>query len=56
MDRIIKTTSNENDLILDPFCGSGTTAISCLKNKRKFVGFELEKEYVDLAIKRLNDC
>ena len=56
LDRIIRIASNENDLVLDPFCGSGTTAISCLLNNRKFIGTELEEQYVNLAIKRLSDC
>lgn len=51
-DHII-SWSNENDIVLDPFIGSGTTAKMALKNGRKFIGYELSKEYVDIAYKRL---
>lgn len=40
---------------LDPFMGSGTTAIACIKEKRHFIGFELKKEYYDLSMKRIKD-
>jgi len=51
-DHII-SWSNEGDTILDPFMGSGTTAIACHREKRHFIGFELNKEYYDKAIKRI---
>ena len=51
-DHII-SWSNENDLILDPFMGSGTTAKMALKNQRNFIGFEISREYVDLANQRI---
>ena len=50
---LIKIGSNENDIILDPFLGSGTTAIACLKLNRKFIGIEKEEEYIKIAEKRL---
>ena len=40
-------------VVLDPFLGSGTTAIACLKERRHFVGFELNKEYFDIAQRRI---
>lgn len=46
--------SNEGDLVLDPFIGSGTTAVACIKEKRHFVGFELSEEYYKKAVKRIN--
>ena len=49
----IVSWSNENDIILDPFIGSGTTAIAAIKEKRNFIGFELNKEYYDKACKRI---
>lgn len=55
LDRIIKIASNKNDLVLDPFCGSGTTALACLLNNRHFIGTELDEQYINLAIKRLSD-
>ena len=46
--------SNEQDTVLDPFMGSGTTAIACVKARRHFIGFELSKEYYDEAIKSVD--
>lgn len=54
LNEIIKIHSNEGDLILDPFMGSASTAIACLDNNRNFIGFELNKEYYDLSLKRIN--
>lgn len=45
--------SKERDVILDPFMGAGTTALVATKLNRKFIGFELNPEYVDIAVKRL---
>ena len=53
--KIVLTSSNENDLILDSFMGTGTTALVCKNYNRKFIGFELKKEYVDVANKRLKE-
>jgi len=52
--RLIQLLSFEEDVILDPFMGSGTTAIAAIKNNRKFVGYELETEYIKLAEKRIS--
>jgi site-specific DNA-methyltransferase (adenine-specific) len=49
LERIIKASTNENDLILDPFAGSSTTGIAAVKLNRKFVGIELEKEFFNLS-------
>lgn len=43
----------ENDIWYDPYMGTGTTAVACIEEKRKFIGSEISKEYVDLANKRL---
>lgn len=51
--RLILNATNENALVLDPFMGSGTTAVACKQTKRNFVGFELSKEYCDICNKRL---
>jgi DNA modification methylase len=53
-DQII-TWSNQNDVVLDPFMGSGTTAKMCLKTNRKYIGFEISKEYCDIAQRRVQD-
>ena len=50
--RIILASTNVGDLILDPFTGSSTTGIMALELDRKFIGIDLEKEYLDLSIKR----
>jgi adenine-specific DNA-methyltransferase len=54
MDRIILSCSNEGNLILDPFMGSGSTAISCRNLKRNFIGCELDKNYYQVCIDRLS--
>ena len=50
---LVRTYTNEGDTVLDNCMGSGTTAIACIKEKRHFVGFELNKEYYDKACKRI---
>ena len=50
----IKSWSNEGDTVLDPFCGSGTTAIASYKLGRQFIGFEISKEYWKIANDRLS--
>lgn len=50
----ILSWSNEGDLVLDPFMGSGTTAKMALLNKRNYIGFEISKEYVNIAKQRLS--
>ena len=53
MERLIEMTTQEGNLILDPFMGSGTTGISCKNKGRQFVGFELDVEYFNLSTQRL---
>ena len=52
LERIILASSTENDLILDPFCGSSTTGIAANKLNRKFIGIDNLQEYLDLSIRR----
>lgn len=54
-NRLIQLYSFTNDIILDPFIGSGTTAISALKAGRKYVGYDISKDYIDLANARIED-
>lgn len=54
MEWLVQRLTNENDLVLDPFTGSGSTCIACLKNNRKFIGIELDNEYFDIAYNRIN--
>ncbi len=52
---LLKTYSNENEIILDNCMGSGTTGIACLNTNRNFIGIEKEKEYFDIAEKRIKN-
>ena len=54
-NKILSVHSNENDLILDPFSGSGTTAIACHNLKRNFICIEKDKDYFDISVKRLEE-
>ena len=51
--KYILASSNENELVLDPFCGSGTTAVCCKELNRRFLACDLNKEYLDWAVDRL---
>jgi len=53
IDRLVLACSNESDLILDPFMGSGSLAISCINNKRNYLGCELDEVYYDEIINRI---
>ena len=50
---LVRTYTNEGDTVLDNCMGSGTTAIACIKENRHFIGFELNKEYYEKAVKRI---
>ena len=50
---LVRTYTNEGDLVLDNCMGSGTTAVACIKEKRHFVGYEITKEYFDIAQERI---
>lgn len=54
IERIIKACSNPGDIIFDPFIGSGSTAEAAIRTGRKALGFEIRKDYIDLAGKRLD--
>lgn len=51
----VSSWTNPGDLVLDPFSGSGTTAIACLQTDRNFIGLEISPEYVSIANKRIED-
>ena len=53
MEYFIKTYSNENDLVLDPCMGSGTTGIACVNTNRKFIGIEKDEKYFNIAKDRI---
>jgi DNA modification methylase len=52
---LIFKTSPENGIVLDPFMGSGTTAIVALEMKRKFLGVEVSKDFIDLSLQRIEN-
>ena len=52
-ERMILSSTNEGDTILDPFAGSGTTGVACLKTGRKAIQIEQEEKYCEIAVKRL---
>ena len=51
---LVENSSNENDLVLDTFAGSGTTCVACKETGRRFIGMEIDKEYHKIAVDRLN--
>lgn len=55
MRYLIRTYSNKYDLVFDGYSGSGTTAAACIKEKRHFIGSELDEDYFDLSVKRLEE-
>ena len=55
MERIILTATNTNDLVLDCFCGSGSTLLACKKYDRNFIGIEKDKNYYEIAQQRLKN-
>ena len=55
MEWLVKTYTNEGDTILDPYMGSGTTAIACMNTNRNFIGIELDEHYFAVAKKRVEE-
>lgn len=51
---LVINSSQENEVVLDPFMGSGTTAVACQELNRRYIGYELSKEYYDICMDRLN--
>ena len=52
---LIENSSNENEIVLDPFIGSGSTALACIELNRKYIGFEIDEEYYDISNNRIDD-
>jgi len=55
IERIILTATNKNGIVLDPFMGSGTTAVVAKKNDRHYIGYEIVPEYVEIANQRIEN-
>ena len=55
INNLIINSSNEGDIVLDPFIGSGTTAVACQYTNRHYIGFELDETYYQTAIKRVEE-
>ena len=53
MEKLIKIHTNEDDIILDPFMGSGTTGVASLNLNRKFIGIEVNPKYFEISYQRL---
>jgi site-specific DNA-methyltransferase (adenine-specific) len=55
LERIVLAASDPGQVVLDPFCGSGTTGVACIRHGRRFIGFDLEPEYLAVARQRFED-
>lgn len=54
IEELLKRHSNENDIVLDPFMGSGSTGVACMNNNRNFIGIEADEKYFEIAKERLD--
>ena len=55
LDRLILAVTNEGDLVLDAFNGSGTTGVSCIRTNREYIGIEIDKKFIELSKKRFSE-
>lgn len=55
LEYLIKTFTKEGDVVLDFTMGSGSTGVACRNTNRDFIGIELDKDYYDIAVNRIND-
>jgi DNA modification methylase len=53
MEWLIKSFTNEGDLVIDPFMGSGSTGIACIRTNRRFIGIEMDQKYYESAVNRI---
>lgn len=56
LEQLVKTYTNENDLVLDSCMGSGSTGVACINTNRRFIGIEKDKGYYDIAKNRIEKC
>ena len=55
MEVLVNNSSQENELVIDPFMGVGSTGLACIKNKRNFIGIEIDENYFNIAKSRLEE-
>lgn len=55
ISHLVKLFTKENAVVLDPFMGSGTTAVACVQSKRNYIGFDINKEYIEITERRIKD-
>ena len=53
LERILLASTEEGQVVLDPFCGSGTTGVEAIRCGRKFIGIEVNEEYLEISKRRL---
>ena len=56
LEWLIKSYTNEGDMVLDNCMGSGSTGVACINTNRNFIGYELDEKYFEIAQKRINEC
>lgn len=56
MKILIENSSKENEIVLDPFMGIGSTGVACINTNRNFIGIELSEEYYNIAVRRINEA
>ena len=54
LEWLLQISSKENDLVLDPFMGSGSTGVACINTNRNFIGIELDENYFNIAEERIH--
>ncbi|MFR8230003.1 MAG: DNA methyltransferase [Anaeromassilibacillus sp.] len=52
---LVQLSSKQGDFLLDPYLGTGTTAIAAIRNKRRFIGCEIDSHYYEIAVRRINE-
>lgn len=55
ISHLVKLFTKEDAIVLDPFMGSGTTAVACVQSKRRYIGFDINKEYIKITERRIKD-
>jgi len=56
ISHLVKLFTKEDAIVLDPFMGSGTTAVACIQSKRRYIGFDLNQEYIDITERRIAEA